>query len=97
MELLSGFSGGSVVKNLPAHAGEHGFNPWVRKIPWKRKWQPTPVFLPGKLDGQRSMAGYRSWSCKRIGTASQLKNCTLGRQREGTLQWPPPFWSKRVV
>ena len=32
-----------------------GFNPWVRKIPWRRKWQSTPVFLPGKLHGQRSL------------------------------------------
>ena len=38
-----------VVKNLPAKAGDmrHEFDPWVRKIPWRRKWQPTPVFLPG--------------------------------------------------
>ena len=34
------------------------FNPWVRKIPWRRKWQPTPVFLPGKSHGQSSLAGY---------------------------------------
>ena len=33
-----------------------GFNPWVGKIPWKRKWQTTPVFLPGKFHGQRSLA-----------------------------------------
>ena len=36
----------------------HGFHPWVRKIPWRRKWQPTPVFLPEKAHGQRSLAGY---------------------------------------
>ena len=36
----------------------HGFNPWVRKIPWKRKWQPTSVFLPGESQGQRSLVGY---------------------------------------
>ena len=36
----------------------HGFNPWVGKIPWRRKWQPTPVFLPGKSHGQRSLAGF---------------------------------------
>ena len=35
------------------------FNPWVRKIPWSRKWQPTPVFLPGEFHGQRSLLGYR--------------------------------------
>ena len=34
------------------------FNPWVRKIPWRRKWQPTPVFLPGESHGQRSLGGY---------------------------------------
>ena len=37
-----------MVKNLPANAGDMGFNPWVRKIRWRRKWQPIPVFLPGK-------------------------------------------------
>ena len=36
----------------------HGFNPWVRKIPWRRKWQPIPVSLSGKSHGQRSLAGY---------------------------------------
>ena len=36
----------------------HGFSPWVRKIPWSRKWPPAPVFLPGKSHGQRSLAGY---------------------------------------
>ena len=35
-----------------------GFNPWVRKTPWRRKWQPTPVFLPEKPHGQRSLVGY---------------------------------------
>ena len=38
-----------------------GFDPWVRKIPWRRKWQPTPVFLLGKYHGQRSPAGYSPW------------------------------------
>ena len=40
------------------------FNPWFRKIPWRREWQPTPVFLPGKSHGQRSLAGYSTWGCK---------------------------------
>ena len=35
-----------------------GFDPWVRKIPWRGKWQPTLVFLPGKSHGQRSLVGY---------------------------------------
>ena len=50
-----------MVKNLPAESGDrrHGFDPWVRKIPWRRKCEPTPVFLPGKTHGQRSLVGYR--------------------------------------
>ena len=45
-----------------------GFDPWVWKIPWRRKWQPTPVFLPGKSHGQRSLAGYSPWGCKELDT-----------------------------
>ena len=41
-----------------------GFDPWVRKIPWKRKWWPTPVFLPGKSRGQLSLMGYSPWGLK---------------------------------
>ena len=53
-------------KESPANA-EDGFHPWVRKIPWRRKWQPTPVFLPGRSHGKRSLAGYSPWGHKRIG------------------------------
>ena len=42
----------------------HGFETRVRKIPWSRKWQPTPVFLPGESHGQRSLAGCNPWGCK---------------------------------
>ena len=47
-----------VVENLPANAGDipdSGFRPWVRKIPWRRAWLLTPVFLPGESHGQRSL------------------------------------------
>ena len=50
----------------------HRFNPWVRKIPWRRKWQPTPVFLPGKSHGQRSLVGYSPWGYKESGTTEWL-------------------------
>ena len=43
-----------------------GFYPWVRKIPWERKWQPTPVVLPEKFHGQRSLVGYSLWGCRRV-------------------------------
>ena len=45
-----------------------GFNPWVRKIPWSRKWQPTPVFLLGKFHGQRSLVGYSPRGHKELDT-----------------------------
>ena len=44
----------------------HGFNPWVGKIPWRRKWQPTPVFLPGESHGQRSLGGYSPQDSKEL-------------------------------
>ena len=43
-----------------------GLNPRVRKIPWRRVWQPTPVFLPGKSHGRRRQAGSSPWDCKRV-------------------------------
>ena len=48
-----------------------GFSLWLRKIPWRRKWQPTPVFLPGKSRGQRSMEGYSPLGCKESDTTEQ--------------------------
>ena len=47
-------------------------NPWVGKIPWRRKWQPTPVFLPGESHGQRSPAGYSPWDCKELDMTERL-------------------------
>ena len=50
-----------MVKNPPVDEGDINrgrFDPWVRKIPWRRVWQPTPIFLPGKSHGQRRLADY---------------------------------------
>ena len=58
------FPGGSVVKNASANAGDttdSEFSPWVEKIPWRRKWQPIPVFLPRDFHRQRSLVGYSPW------------------------------------
>ena len=52
------FPGGSEVKSVCLQCGRPGFDPWVRKIPWRRKWHPTPVFLPRESHGQRSLVGY---------------------------------------
>ena len=56
-----------VVKNLPASAGDirdMGSTPGSGRFPWRREWQPTPVFLPGEPRGQRGLAGYSPWGCK---------------------------------
>ena len=62
---FGGFPGGASGQE-PANARDkrHGFDPWVRKIPWSRKWQPTPVFLPGNFRDQRSLVGYSPWGHK---------------------------------
>ena len=50
------------------------FDPWVEKIPWRRKWQPTLVFLPWKSHRQRSLVGYSPWSGKESDKTEQLNN-----------------------
>ena len=59
----------------------HGFNPWVRKIPWRRKWQPTPEFLPGKSRGQRSLVGYSPWGHTESDLTEQAHVHALGMLR----------------
>ena len=55
----------------------HGFNPWARKISWRKAWQPTPVFLPGKSHGQRSLIGYSPQGCKKSEMTEAAKHaCT---------------------
>ena len=63
------FPHGSVIKNLPANAGDTGdvASIPVSGIPQRKKWQPTPVFLPGKFHGQRSLVGYSPRDRKELG------------------------------
>ena len=49
-----------------------GLNPWVGKIPWRREWLYTPVFLPEQFQGQRSLGGYNLWGCKELDMTEQL-------------------------
>ena len=56
-----------MVKNPPVNAGDR-FDLWVGKVPLRRKWQPTPIFLPGKSHEQRGPAGYSTWGCKKSDT-----------------------------
>ena len=50
----------------------HGFDPWAGKIPWRRTWQPTPIFLPGEFHGWRSLVGYSTWGRKESDTTERL-------------------------
>ena len=61
---LWGFPSGSVVESS-CRCRRHGFSPWVRKSPWRRKWQPIPAFMFGKSQGLRILAGYSPWGCKK--------------------------------
>ena len=81
--VLSGFPRGSVGRESTCIAGDclhhRGcmFNPWVRKIPWRGKWQPSPVFLPGK-SGQRSLVGYsQTWMSNSTSILSMYLRCHL--------------------
>ena len=63
-----GFPGGKESTCQCRRCKRCGFNPWVGKTPWSRKWQPDPVFLPGKFHGQRSLVGYSPWGRKESDT-----------------------------
>ena len=70
----------------------HGFDPWVQKISWRRRWQPTPAFFPGKSHRQRSLVGYSPWTRKnRTQLSVQAHNinykCILGAERNRERIW----------
>ena len=72
----SDFPGGSEVKVSAWNTGDPGlipgFDPWVGKIPWRSKWKPTSVLLPGKFHGQSSLVGYSPWGRKESDTTERL-------------------------
>ena len=68
----------------------HRFDPWVRKIPWRRAWQRTPGFLPGKPHGQRSLMGYNLWGRNASGTALRLS--TPNGPKHLYAAWVFPLW-----
>ena len=93
-----GSPGGAAVKNPPANRTCR-IHLWVGKIPWRRKWPSTPVFLPGKFHGQRSLAGYSPWGRKELDLTERLST-----QSTHTTPLPPlscrsasVFWGRARV
>ena len=70
-------------KESTCQCRRHGFDPWVRKIPWSRKWQPTPVFLPGEFHEQRNLVGYSPWGRTEMDTTVRLSTLTLSTHPMG--------------
>ena len=73
--MVKGLPGWHSGKESACQSGTHwrlGFDSWVREIPWRRKWQPPPVFLPGESHGKKSLVGYCPWGHKELHAAEQL-------------------------
>ena len=75
----------------------HGFDPWVREIPWRRKWQPTPIVVQGKSHGQKSLAGYspwvhKEWDTERLSTAQCYLVCFFFKSLFIVLQGLKSIW-----
>ena len=70
-----------------------GFNPWVEKIPWRRKWQSIPVFLPGQSHGQRSFKVYCQWGRKELDTSEQLRGSISSVQLLSCVQLLATPWA----
>ena len=93
-----GFPGGTSGKEPACRCRRHKrlrSDPWVRNNPWRRAWQPTPVFLPGESHAQRSLAGYSPWGRKDSGTTErptlsnggQVARAELGANRPHGPLW----------
>ena len=86
---IMGFPGGTSGKE-PAcqcrRCKRHGFDPWVRKIPWRRVWLPTPIFLPREFHEQRSLTGYSPWGRKESDTTEWV-TLTLYWGRRHKILW----------
>ena len=100
--------GVSLIAQLVKNLGS-GVNPWVGKIPWRRKWQPTPVFVPGESHGQRSLVGYSPRGRKESDTTERLHShfhsyhyhllheSSLNSTWHLTTQYVVSEWSRSVV
>ena len=84
LQLYTGFSGVSSGKEPICHCRSCkrcGFDPWIGKIPCRRAWQSTPVFLPGESHGQGSLVGYSPWGCQEPDMTKRLSMHTLIKRK----------------
>ena len=90
-----GLLGDSVVRNPSANCRRPGFSPWIRKIPCRRKWQPTPASLSEKSHRQRRLVGYSPWGHRESDMTEQLNNsnCTM----QGLYKQHPVRHSEQVA
>ena len=93
MALFNTTKGGANGKEPAYQCRRHRFNPWAGKIPWRRKWPPTPVSLPGKSHGQRGLMGYSPCGHKRV------KYNWPTEQHKHELVMIPPIknWTLRLI
>ena len=75
------------VKNLSAMQETQKFSHWVRKILWRRKWLPTPIFLPGEFHGQRNLVGYSPWGHKELDMTEWLTFFMCVHKSTKNLRW----------
>ena len=100
--LVLGFSGGASGKE-PAcqrrRRKRHGFIPWIKNIPWRRAWQPTPVFLPEESHGHRNLEGNGLWGCKELDVTESL-TLSLPQKIESNMEkkFPQPcIWTFNLL
>ena len=79
----------AVLQFIHSSVGGH-LDPWVRTIPWRSKWQPTSLFLPGESHRQRSLVGYNPKGCKELNSTEQ------GSAHAQTFRWCPDFWILKI-
>ena len=85
-------------KESACQCRRQGFDPWIRKIPWRRKWQPTSVFLPGEVVGQRSLVDYRPWGHKESDMTEWLSSMQdLQSSHEKPFTNMPGFWLMLLI
>ena len=83
-----------MIKSPPTMQIRSGFDPWIREIPWRREWQPTPVFSTGKSHGQRSLVGYSPWGSQKVKSdwATNFFFCNLKEQNCSKRKKKPTWW-----